>query len=226
MANSDHQDDGAPPRNVHIGPASKKKWLPWLLLALLLLALLFGLRGCADDEEAAVLATAPAVAVVPVVPVPVEPAPATPASVDIPANAADNGNVEVLPGTSAIGAFLSGAETLPRTFVFEQINFNTGESAIRPEDRNELDTLAALMKEHPGSRIRIVGYADARGPSDLNARLGMDRAESVKAGLVERGIAAARLETATGGETNPLDPNAGAGERLDNRRAELIVLER
>lgn len=219
MANSDHQKDGAPPRDVHIGPDKKNKWWPWLLLALLLLALLFGLRGC-DDEEAAVVATAP------VVPAPVEPAPATPAPVDIPATAADSGNVAVLPGTSAIGAFLAGNETLPGTFVFEQINFATGESAIRPEDRNELDTLASLMKQHPTSRIRIVGYADERGPSELNVRLGRDRAESVKAALVERGIAAERLDTATGGETNPLDPDAGAGERLDNRRVELIVLER
>lgn len=219
MANSDHQNDGAPPRDVHIGPEKKKSWIPWVLLALLLLALLFGLRAC-DDEEAAVVATAP-VAVVPV-----EPAPATPAPVDIPANATDSGNVAVLPGTSAIGAFLAGNETLPRTFVFEQINFATGEAAIRPEDRSELDTLASLMKQHPTSRIRIVGYADERGPAPMNARLGMDRAESVKAALVERGIAAERLETATGGETNPIDPNATTGERLDNRRAELIVLER
>lgn len=220
MANSDHQNNGAPPRNVHIGPDKKKKWWPWVLLALLLLALLFGLRACDDREEAAVVATAPVVAV------PVEPAPATPAPVDIPANAVDSGNLEVLPGTSAIGAFLAGNETPPRTFTFEQINFKTGESTIRPEDRTELDTLASLMKEHPTSRIRIVGYADERGPSELNIRLGRDRAESVKAALVERGIAAERLETATGGETNPLDPKAGAGDRLDNRRAELIVLER
>lgn len=219
MANSDHQNDGAPPRDVHIGPEKKKSWIPWVLLALLLLALLFGLRAC-DDEEAAVVATTP----VPVVPV--EPAPATPAPVDIPANATDSGNVAVLPGTSAIGAYLAGNETLPRTFVFEQINFATGEAAIRPEDRSELDTLASLMKQHPTSRIRIVGYADERGPAPMNARLGMDRAESVKAALVERGIAAERLETATGGETNPIDPNATTGERLDNRRAELIVLER
>lgn len=219
MANSDHQNDGAPPRDVHIGPEKKKSWIPWVLLALLLLALLFGLRAC-DNEEAAVVATAPVAAV------PVEPAPATPAPVDIPANATDSGNVAVLPGTSAIGAFLAGNETLPRTFVFEQINFATGEAAIRPEDRSELDTLASLMKQHPTSRIRIVGYADERGPAPMNARLGMDRAESVKAALVERGIAAERLETATGGETNPIDPNATTGERLDNRRAELIVLER
>ena len=45
MANSDHKGDGAPPSNIHVGPATKKtNWLPWLLLALGLIALLFGLR--------------------------------------------------------------------------------------------------------------------------------------------------------------------------------------
>lgn len=222
MANSDHKNDGAPPRDVHVGPEKKKSWIPWVLLALLLLALLFGLRSCDDEREAAVVESAP-VAVAPV-----DPVPPTPQPVDIPANPGDTGNVAVLPGTSAIGAYLDGSEPLPGTFVFEQINFATGEANIRPEDMNELDKLAAVMKENPTSRIRIVGYADERGPAPMNARLGMDRAEAVKTALVERGVAANRLEAATGGETNPIDPTptTGTGERLDNRRVELIVVER
>ncbi|CAN7281843.1 OmpA family protein [Massilia sp. LjRoot122] len=215
MANPDHQNDGAPPRNVHIGPASKKKWLPWLLLALALLALMLGLRSCRDRDEIPVVATAP------VAPVP-DTAPVVPAPV--PAPAAET--AAVLPGLSSVGGYLAGTEALPRTFVFEKLNFDTAKSEIRAADREELNTLAGVMKQYPNSRIRIVGYADARGTAPANATLGKDRAESVKAALVAQGIAAERLETASGGETDPVDTNATASGQFENRRAELVVLQR
>ena len=214
MANSNPKD-GAPPKNVHVGPEKKAKWLPWVLLALALLALLLGLRSCNDDRE--VVQTAPAV-----VPAPVETAPVAPAPAVAPATPA----VAILPGASAIGTYLAGTEALPRTFVFEKLNFDTAKSDIRAADRDEVNALAAVMKQHPNARIRIVGYADARGAAPANATLGKERAESVKAALVAQGIAAERLETASGGETDPVDTNATASGQFENRRAELVVLQR
>jgi outer membrane protein OmpA-like peptidoglycan-associated protein len=48
----------------------------------------------------------------------------------------------------------------------------------------------------------------------------------VKAALVAEGIAASRLETASGGETNPVDTNATSSGQAENRRTELVVLQR
>ena len=56
--------------------------------------------------------------------------------------------------------------------------------------------------------------------------LGKSRAESVKSSLVAGGIPAARIETASGGETNPVDSNATASVQAENRRTELVVLQR
>jgi outer membrane protein OmpA-like peptidoglycan-associated protein len=202
MAKPDHQGDGAPPRDIHVGPATKKtNWVPWLLLGLGILALLFGLRRCSHDNERAPIAASPA---------------AAPA----------NGTTTVLPGTSGVGSYLAGTEALPRTFLFEKLNFDTGKSDIRAADREELNMLGAALKQYPNSRIRIVGYADSRGPAPANATLGKERADSVKAALVADGIAADRLETASGGETNPVDSNATSTGQAENRRTELVVLQR
>lgn len=217
MANSDHKGDGAPPSNIHVGPATKKNWLPWILLALGILALLFGLRRCSDHNESARVATVPDAA----------PAPATTtAPATAPASAPTAATAVALPGTSGVGTYLGGTEALPRTFVFEKLNFDTAKSDIRPADQDELNALSAALKQYPNARIRIVGYADSRGAAAANATLGKERADSVKAALVASGIAADRLETASGGETNPVDTNATSTGQAENRRTELVVLQR
>jgi outer membrane protein OmpA-like peptidoglycan-associated protein len=214
MAIQDNRRNGEPPGNPPPQPAmTTKGWLPWLLLALGVLAILFGLNRCSDNDELARNATAPAVT---------PGAPATPDASATPVVSA----VAVLPGISGVGSFLAGTEAVPRTFVFERLNFATDKSEILPADRDEVDTLAAVLKQYPNARIRIVGYADARGTVPYNATLGKERADSVKAALVAAGIDAARLETASGGETDPVATNATAEGRAENRRTELIVLQR
>jgi len=212
MANPDDRRDGAP-SHIHI-EKKKTNWLPWLLLALGLIALLFALSRCNRQEP---VAAAP-------VPEPVSNSATAPN--EVVAATPNAGSSAALVGTSGLGTYLAGSEALPRTFTFEKLNFDTAKSDIRAADAAEVDDVAATLTKYPTAKVRIAGYADARGGDAANKALGQARADSVKAALVGKGIAAARISTVSGGDTDPVATNATASGQFENRRTELVVTAR
>ena len=209
MADPNDHRPGAP-RHVHIEKNQQPGWvkgLAWLLLALGLLAVIIALSQCHSDKRPAV---APA------------PSP-TGAVIGATPNAAKSA---ALVGTSGLGTYLAGSEATPRTFTFEKLNFDTAKSDIRAADAAEVDQVAAALKQYGTAHVRIAGYADSRGSDAANMALGKSRAESVKSALVGKGIDASRIDTVSGGATDPVDTNATAGGRFENRRTELVVTAR
>lgn len=199
--------DGAPPRSVHI-EKKKVNWLAWIALIAGILALLLALSRCGRDETVAVVPTT------------------APTATDVVATTPNAGSATALAGTSGLGGYLAGTEAAPRSFQFEKLTFDTGKSTLRPDDGQEVGTIAGVLKQYGNTRVRIAGYADARGPAAANIALGKARADAVKAGLVAQGIDAARIETVSGGETDPVDTNATASGQAENRRTELVVTSR
>ncbi len=210
---ADPEKPAGAPRHVHIERKKKTNWLAWLLLALGLLALLFALGRCGRDDEAAPVVATPT---------------ATPAAEDagVVATTPNAATAGALAGTAGLGGFLGGSEPTPRSFVFEKLNFDTAASRVRAEDAAEIAQVAATLKQYPNARIRIAGYADARGSDAANVALGKARADAIKAALVGQSIAADRVETVSGGENDPVDSNATASGRFENRRTELVVTAR
>lgn len=211
---TDHGQTDHGAREVHV--ENDRNWLPWILGALALLALLiFGLRSC---DDAAPVAVAPAA-----VPVETDVAVAVAEeSVTLPGG----GTISLAPRTIGydLQRYLASGEAAPRTFQFERLNFDTSQAAIRSGDRATVTGLAQILGAYPKARVRLIGYADARGDANANAQLGAQRAQAVATALTAAGVAANRIETATGGETTATDTNATAGGQFQNRRTELVVL--
>jgi len=219
---NDDRPDGAP-SHIHIEKKKGINWLPWLLLALGLLALLLALSRCNRNETASIAPAAVAPVAVPeATPTGETAAPAR----EVVAATPTADSADALAGTSAVDAFLASTEPTPRTFVFEKLNFDTADSKLRPGEDAEIGQVATTLKQHANARIRIAGYADSRGTDAANMALGKARAESIKAALVAQGTDASHIETASGGENDPVDTNATASGRSENRRTELVVTAR
>ena len=119
--------------------------------------------------------------------------------------------------------YLASNEATPKTFQFDKLNFDTGSAAIRSEDQPNVDALAQILSAYPNAKVQIVGYTDARGTAPANDMLGQQRADAVVAALAAKGVDKGRMETKSGGASNPTGTNATAQGQAENRRTELVV---
>lgn len=110
-------------------------------------------------------------------------------------------------------------------FATTGIYFNSGSSVIKPESCGVLKEIAAVLKENPTVKIKIVGHTDTDGGQDLNLKLSKDRAASVKQFLAaEFGIEETRLESDGKGASEPVGDNAKSEGKAANRRVEFIKM--
>ena len=83
--------------------------------------------------------------------------------------------------------------------------FGQGKSSVDAAQMAGVAMIAKYMKNHPESKILIKGYASPEGNPELNQKLSVARAQSVKDALVSRyGIAASRLTIQGMGATDEL----------------------
>ena len=102
--------------------------------------------------------------------------------------------------------------------------FQTDKSALLPAATAKMNDVAdALIKGNPNADITVEGHTDSTGNKDHNMELSQQRAESVKAALVARGVAADRVKTVGIGPDRPIADNKSPEGRANNRRVEIIV---
>lgn len=106
--------------------------------------------------------------------------------------------VEVPVGNKEVAEVQEEAPQLRRDIFFHISNFN-----IRPEEMKKVEEVAKFLKENPGTKVKIVGYADkGTGTMAINLRLSAQRAEAVKKALTKKfGIPADRMTIHSMGET-------------------------
>ena len=219
-----------PSRDVHgtskVTPVAKKKgaaWLPWLIGALLLLALLFLLlRSCGHNDQTTTNTTETTT----VTNTTSSATPATPA-VAVEQVTLPNGKVVGLEPKTLnydLQRYLASSAPTPQTFTFENLNFATNSATLPSDAQATVGALSQILAAYPKAKVQLNGYADATGSDPHNTQLGAGRAEAVAKALEAQGLSVDRVKTGTGGASNPVDTNATSQGRAENRRAELVVL--
>jgi outer membrane protein OmpA-like peptidoglycan-associated protein len=125
-----------------------------------------------------------------------------------------------------LSEFLTGTEATPRSFTLDDVNFETGSARLTPSAQQTVASLAGLLKAHPSARVRLEGHTDSSGSEAANKRLSEQRAAAVKSALVAAGAAPASIEVAGRGSEQPVADNNSDDGQAQNRRTELVVLQR
>ena len=116
--------------------------------------------------------------------------------------------------------------TVEQLKILDKVYFDTGKASIQKRSNALLDNLAQVLTVHPEiAKVQVEGHTDTVGVPEQNKKLSQERAESVKAYLVKKGVADDRLRAVGFGQEKPAQSNDTPAGREFNRRVEFNIVK-
>ncbi len=108
-----------------------------------------------------------------------------------------------------------------KVYDYKNIQFEFNSSVLKTSSYAVLEKIAQQIKSSGNVKFALNGHSSAEGTQERNMALSVDRANAVKAYLVNNGIASSKLVTNGFGETMPVADNSSETGRVLNRRVEI-----
>jgi OOP family OmpA-OmpF porin len=126
----------------------------------------------------------------------------------------------VAPAPAPIAAVAAPKPVAERVTLDADTLFDFDKSTLRPAGQQALDVFAAGLRDISPEVISAVGHTDRFGSDTYNQHLSDQRAASVKAYLISKGIDAGRIATEGKGETQPVTK---AGDCLGAKSTAVVA---
>lgn len=102
------------------------------------------------------------------------------------------------------------------------VYFDLNRAEIKADYASVLAAHGQYLARHPQSRVRVEGHADERGSPAYNQRLGLQRAQNVRATLLGHGVQAAQISVKSWGKAKPKLLGRNEEAWAENRRADIV----
>lgn len=104
-------------------------------------------------------------------------------------------------------------------------SFEAGSANLSPAAKEKLTETARLIAQS-NMTVRVEGHTDSNGSVARNKVLSKDRAEAVRAFLIEQGVSAEKISAQGFGPSKPIEDNKTKEGRAKNRRVEIYLDEK
>lgn len=141
-------------------------------------------------------------------------------------NGAEDGTTGIADSDLNVDRARFGEGNIPQASqgsTYKDVHFDYDSSVVRPDDAQIVVENASRLKDDPTLRVELEGHCDKRGTAEYNLALGEERAKSVAALLVSRGVPAESITTISYGSEIPLDPKDNEEAWAQNRRVHFAV---
>lgn len=102
--------------------------------------------------------------------------------------------------------------------------FPTGSAELLPSSKPKLDEIAGALQAQPqASHVKVQGYTDSTGPSEINDPLSQQRAQAVADYLESKGVSPDRISAQGFGKQDPVSHAQTTEGRALNRRVDIAI---
>ena len=101
--------------------------------------------------------------------------------------------------------------------------FIEGRDEFTEESRQVVDSVVSEIARHPVPDVIVIGHTDAVGSDQFNDALARQRADTVRAELIRRGVAPENIQATGRGKREPIVATPDGLAEPRNRRVEILV---
>jgi peptidoglycan-associated lipoprotein len=140
-------------------------------------------------------------------------------STGTPVGRSNTGNAEA----EAAAAARAAAIAATGRSLLEAVYFDYDVADLSLAAQSSLNLKVDILRANPDVQIRIEGHCDSRGSTEYNLALGQRRAAAARQYMIDRGIAASRIQTLSMGEERPAMQGENEAAWARNRRGEFAI---
>lgn len=119
--------------------------------------------------------------------------------------------------------FKTAMAVLPDKPVSFLLYFTAGTSDLTEESVKVIPDVVDSVRKREPSEVSIIGHSDTMGAADFNIKLSLERANSIKNMLIDKGVNMSKIEVRSHGEKDPVIKTGDGVPEPRNRRVEIMV---
>lgn len=131
--------------------------------------------------------------------------------------------VSETPGGTVIGPSSTKVSDAEFQAGVKDMFFDYDSFELRADAQTTAAQSAAFLVQHPDIRVLVGGYADERGSAEYNLALGENRANAAMTGLVQAGVAPARIRVISYGKEKQFCTESNEACWQENRRGQFTI---